>query len=95
MRPKPVGNAPPEHPRRQPPSNTPPSPHWLYDLQHTLDKLVHLLPHLTILSPSKSSFVVSMHGLTNITLLTLVQTTETLLNRQTTRMKVRGLSVVS
>ena len=26
------------------PSNTPPSPHWLYDLQDILDELMHFLP---------------------------------------------------
>ena len=57
------------------PLKTPPSPHWLYDLQDTLDKLMHFLPQLSGFVPSKTGFTVSAHKLTNIILLTLVQAT--------------------
>ena len=32
----------------------PPSPHWLYDSQHTLDKLMHYLPQLSDFVPLKN-----------------------------------------
>ena len=35
---------------------TPPSPHWLYDLQDTLDKLMHFLPQLSDFVPPKNKF---------------------------------------
>ena len=35
---------------------TPPSPHRLYDLQDTLDKLMHFLPQLSDFVPLKNGF---------------------------------------
>ena len=36
--------------------NSPPSLHWLYDLQHTLNKLMHFLPHLSDFVRLKNGF---------------------------------------
>ena len=57
------------------PLKTPPSPHRLYDLQDTLDKLMPFLPQLSDFVPLKTGIIVSAHKLINITLLTLVQAT--------------------
>ena len=54
MRRKAVKN--PFRPPPPTPSNTPRSPHWLYDLQHTLDKLMHFLPQLSDFVPLKNGF---------------------------------------
>ena len=51
---------------------TPPSPHQLFDLQDSLDKLMHFLRQLSDFVPLRNgfySFVVFAHRLTNITLL--------------------------
>ena len=53
---------------------TPPSPHRLHDLQDTLLNWCISFHSCQILSPSKTSVIVSAHGLTNITLLTLIAT---------------------
>ena len=59
-------------------SKTPPSPHRLFDLQDSLDKLTTSkcisFHSCLILSPSETGFIVSAHRLTNITLLTLIAT---------------------
>ena len=57
------------------PLKTPPSPHRLYDLQDTLDELMHFLPQLSDFAHLKTGFIVSAHRLTNITLLILMQAT--------------------
>ena len=46
-----------------PPSNTPPSPHWLYDLQYIHDKLMHSF-HNRQVRPLKG-FIVSTHRLSS------------------------------
>ena len=53
---------------------TPPSPHQLVDLQDSINKLMHFLPQLSDFVPLTTSFIVSAHRLTNITLLTLIAT---------------------
>ena len=53
---------------------TPPSPHRIFDLQDSLDKLMHFLPQLSDFVPLRNRFIVSAHRPPNITLLTLVAT---------------------
>ena len=55
------------------PLKSPPSPHRLYDLQDTLDKLMHFLPQLSDFVPLTNRFC-SFRAHTNITLLTLIAT---------------------
>ena len=56
------------------PLKPPPSPHRLYDLQGTLDKRMHFVPQLSDFVPLKTGLIVSVHRLTDITLLTLIAT---------------------
>ena len=44
--------------QNQPPTSfkTPPSPHWLFDLQDSLDKLMHFVPQLSDFVPLKNGF---------------------------------------
>ena len=55
-----------------PPPKTPPSPHRLYDLRDTHNKLMHSTA-VRFCPPQKRASIVSVHRLINITLLTLVQ----------------------
>ena len=48
--------------------------HRLYDLQDTLDKLMHFLPQLSDFVPLKNGLYSFAHRLTNVTLLTLIAT---------------------
>ena len=56
MRPTPVETLWPQPLPPPTPSNTPPSPQWLYDLQHTLDNMMHFLPQLPDFVPLKNGF---------------------------------------
>ena len=51
---------------------TPPSPHWLFDLQYSLETKCISFHSCQILSPSETEFIVSAHRRPTITLLTLI-----------------------
>ena len=75
--PRPPSPPPPPFPfdRNQAPTsfkNTP-SPHRLFDLQVSLDKLMHFLPQLSDFVPLRNGFY-SFRAQTKITLLTLIAT---------------------
>ena len=53
---------------------TPPSPHRLFDIQDSLDKVMHSLPQLLHFARLRNGFIVSAHRLPNITLLLLIVT---------------------
>ena len=46
------------------PLKSPPSSHWLYDLQDALDKLINIFPQLSDFVPLKNGFY-SFHEQTN------------------------------
>ena len=50
------------------------APHRLFDLQDSLDELMHFPPQLSDFVPSETGFIVSAHRLPNTTLLTLIAT---------------------